>query len=152
MLNLKNKKLLLLVTVAIFLVLGLSVASATNITKTDVNKVSKKVSVASSSNAIKDKSIDKKVVKNSTKESVKTATSKTKTKVTISNVKKQYEVKDQLQVKAKLTDDNNNAIENQNLTLKFNKKSFNVKTDEKGCITEYLTISSVGKQDILLTF
>ena len=152
MLNLKNKKLLLLVTVAIFLVLGLSVASATNITKTDVNKVSKKISVSSSSNAVKDKSIDKKVVKNTTKESIKTATSKTKTKVTISNVKKQYEVKDQLQVKAKLTDENNNAIENQNLTLKFNKKSFNVKTDEKGCITEYLTISSVGKQDILLTF
>ena len=153
MLNLKNKKLLLLIAVAILLVLGLSVANATNITKTDTNKVSKKVSVTSSSNAIKDKSIDKKVVKNTSKNDLKTAASKTKTKLTISNVKKQYEVKDQLQVKVKLIDNKNKALKNQYLTVKVNKNSFKVKTDKKGvATTKKITLNNVGKYTISANF
>ena len=143
----------MLVTVAILLVLGLSIASATNMTNTDTDKLSKKVSVTISSNAVKDKFIDKKIVKNNTKENVKTATSKTKTKITISNVKKQYEVKDQLQVKAKLTDNKNNALKNQYVTFKVNKDSYKVKTDKKGvATTKKITLNNVGKYKISANF
>ena len=143
----------MLVTVAILLVLGLSIASATNMTNTDTDKLSKKVSVTISSNAVKDKFIDKKIVKNNTKENVKTATSKTKTKITISNVKKQYEVKDQLQVKAKLTDNKNKALKDQYVIVKVNKNSYKVKTDKKGvATTKKITLNGVGNYSIMVDY
>ena len=137
-------------TVFVMLLVGLSVASAANVTKTS-DKVSKKS--VDTSKAVKNFVVDKKVVKNTTKESIKTATSKTKTKVTISNVKKQYELKNQLQVKAKLTDNKNRALKNQYLTVKVNKNSFKVKTDKKGvATTKKISLNNVGKYTISANF
>ncbi len=149
-LNLNAKKTLLLLAVLVILLVGLSVASAVNVTKTS-DRVSKKS--VDTSKAVKNFVVDKNVVKNTTKESVKAATSKTKTKVTISNVKKQYEVKDQLQVKAKLTDNKNKALKNQYVAVKVNKNSFKVKTDKKGvAITKKITLNNVGKYTITANF
>ena len=149
-LNLNTKKTLLLLAVLLILIFGLSVASEANVTKTS-DKVSKKS--VDTSKAVKGIVVDKKVVKNSTKENVKATTSKTKTKVTISNVKKQYELKNQLQVKAKLTDNKNRALKNQYVTVKVNKNSFKVKTDKKGvATTKNISLSKVGKYTISVNF
>ena len=85
----------------VILLLGLSVASATNVKKTS-DKVSNKS--VDTSKAVKNSVVDKKVVKNNTKENVKTATTKKKTKITVSGIKKQYEYGDNIQIKAKLID------------------------------------------------
>ena len=55
-------------------------------------------------------------------------------------------------ITATLTDENNNAVPNQNITLKVSDQTFTVKTNTNGTITQTYTPTKVEKQTITATY
>lgn len=111
-------------------------------------------SVVSASNIDKNSTISKKDIKSQEikhiqKNNIKSAQSKTKTNIKIQNINKKYELNDKIQVKTILTDKKGKKLSNQKLSVKVDKKSYNIKTNNQGiALTNNITIKTLGKHKV----